>query len=647
MPTINDHELIASTPLWNSEFDAGERFDTEIAAALRGGEDRAALIQKPWRSMRLPFQFRTPAERGAFDLAVREGLRTGRVAAPYWPRPCETTAFGSDTIDVADTWTWAAGDYAWLEEDGAGEVVQIASIDALELTLEDTIAGTYTAGCALLYPLLFGMIEREHSLISPDIDAPVLQFSEPSALGDYAGYSCAAAAEPPETAAFNVCDGNPELTLTLMECPLEYRISWPPVFAASAYVIYEADTEEGTYTVRSEESVMFDAPSGVYYIDVRIVDLLNASRWIKVAPSFGESEGTVGAPVEVPTITIERVMRTVQERRYRATKANGYTTAGGYALASGNEYVDWPDRVLGGAGDPGNYPADAYYLADLTAAEAATAQTLVQYIADVLKHNGWLAFYFNTDDMDALDGVASHTMLSTTQLPALTVTTGNYLASLETLAEYCCELVIAKVPTVRIGSTGVDDREVRVGDSYAYLGSSTSASCVDSVDDSLDAWNADSWTETPDFTLAVYDLPGAEYDEFGGITGNTRYFFACRGRSQADLSMFPSGTAAMFYKLVRAGGAFPDSEYEFNAYAPQSALGTTETYAISENWMRSVALSVNGVRETSTFGNISEPDYLADCLPDTDDGYIRTKGWQATGEFAAVEVTRLQWTYTL
>jgi uncharacterized phage protein (TIGR02218 family) len=163
---IDGHALLDFAADWKNGAALSLRWQTEIAAALDGGEDRAGLRPAPRATASWRLTARDAMEAARLETQLRAALDSGLAAAPCHARPCYVMEVANDgqTLVLKPTrWPWAVGD--WLLVFDASGQTQTRQITAVEdngtaLQLNASIADPPPVGAAV-YPLIFGRLEIE------------------------------------------------------------------------------------------------------------------------------------------------------------------------------------------------------------------------------------------------------------------------------------------------------------------------------------------------------------------------------------------------------------------------------------------------------------------------------------------------------
>lgn len=244
-------------------------------------------------------------------------------------------------------------------------------------------------------------------------------------------------------------------------------------------------------------------------------------------PSFQLSRVCTPPPECADSPSVESVMRALQERQIQVT---------GVA-------VTWLNRTNAGTEDPPlaltptpDYPPDGFFDGDTTDTLRAAQVTDIS--------SNWDDTWLNADTYTSYvvtnvwEGLASLVEIDTTLYPPPVVTEGNWETSLETLADYCCELeTLAVIPNMY-------SSESRYGES-AFV-----ASCAGAKAAAAAEWLLSTWVPAGvgfgDYEEATYDAGSVEWK----YTLRRERFW-----SRFDLSLIPTGGTTSVYVALGQNGA--------------------------------------------------------------------------------------------
>ncbi len=162
---INGHVLIPDLANWGSGVQLSRQWQTEIGETVTGAEDRGALRQVPRLELDFEIPTLTQEQRARFEDRLREALKSGKAAVPFWGRASDlaTDASGTSAELATTNWPWQVGDYVFFLdatnlEQPIHAVRQITAKTGLVLTLNSALPQTFKAG-SLVWPMLFGKPE--------------------------------------------------------------------------------------------------------------------------------------------------------------------------------------------------------------------------------------------------------------------------------------------------------------------------------------------------------------------------------------------------------------------------------------------------------------------------------------------------------
>ena len=162
---VNGYVLLPTLPDWESGMTIVHQWQTEIALAKRGYEDRASLRPVPQAQMAWQVVTTTATDGAMLEDQIRAALRSGQACAPCWARPSYVAAVAGTQVTLEPTrWAWVANDYLYaIGFDGTTHVCQVLFVNGTQLSLDAPLPAVAT-----VWPLLFGRLETE----SPEQEAP-------------------------------------------------------------------------------------------------------------------------------------------------------------------------------------------------------------------------------------------------------------------------------------------------------------------------------------------------------------------------------------------------------------------------------------------------------------------------------------------
>lgn len=447
LTTVNGAILIPTPPDWSSQVSGSRRWEVRTSQALDGSEDRIGVRYNSLRSLQFTPKLMDQSERSRFMDRIRAAVKLGQAAVPYWGRGRELAADVSGTALQIDSGSaeLAVGDYVlfldWTTDPEDWDCIEIsAKSSATNYTLDSSVSRTYSA-TSYCWPILFGRIETNDADLLDDYRGKMqVRFMEPQGAGDLldAATSCGAAPAASTAGTVTFCEGSITLSVDTSGCAGAYDLSWTKLEYADQYVI-KRGASGGPYS-----TVVATVSDLSYSVNRPWLD----DEYYVVVGQIGSYEVTSNE-VTLPAITVESLMRAVQERYYAAI----------------GSYYTWPstpfDRVSDGT-PPGNYPADGFYDPDLP--DAAREVALLQGIADVFVASPYLLRrYLDLDETSllTLHGVnvalpyfedSSGTRLSPFNALPMTVASGTRSTQARTLASYCCLLQFLGIEIVTGGA---------------------------------------------------------------------------------------------------------------------------------------------------------------------------------------------------
>jgi hypothetical protein len=159
---INGCVLFPHRCSWGTKAVSGKRlWETEIVAALPGGETRQALRSVSRRSLNFMVAAQSLQERVRLEARIDQAASTGYACAPLHGRACslaQPAAGGTNSITLAASaaWIWQPGDYAILiVNDTTFDVQPVTTVVGAVLDFPGNLNFAWPA-TALVWPLIFG-----------------------------------------------------------------------------------------------------------------------------------------------------------------------------------------------------------------------------------------------------------------------------------------------------------------------------------------------------------------------------------------------------------------------------------------------------------------------------------------------------------
>ena len=167
---VNSHVLLPDAPNWRERPAWSRAWQTEVAEAVTGAEDRGALRQIPRVSLSYLLTPLHLQQQQRLESRLQAALKSGLAAVPYWGRGSELSAAASGTSASlsAPYFPFAIGDYVLFLDlsDPLNPVFESKQLTGAGATLgwSGALSHTYPAGC-FVYLLLFGPVTAQD--ISP------------------------------------------------------------------------------------------------------------------------------------------------------------------------------------------------------------------------------------------------------------------------------------------------------------------------------------------------------------------------------------------------------------------------------------------------------------------------------------------------
>jgi hypothetical protein len=344
----------------------GRSWSTAIADGVQDHEDRASLRPRAMRSVSWQVVATSLAERVDLEAVIATVLEHGNACAPFWSRGWAVAAFSGSTATLSSPLP-VAGDWIHFLDAAGWFCLKVQSMSGATATFTAAAPRAFAGGIAR--PVIFGRVYTEGlQAIDGEMATATFRVVEPMGIGTRATQSCSAPSCPTAPTSVSMCEPPPSLSITPATQCGQFTLSWATEPAAT-WKVWSSTASTGPWTLVTTLSAVG------YSADVP----LRTGRYYTVTVIRGGIESERSNAVFAAGVTLERLMRTLQERR----------TAGGGAA------VNWPDRTLPSAGDPGSYPTDGFYAADI-AADGATELSLLQSVFDAFD-SGWVEKYLSGD----------------------------------------------------------------------------------------------------------------------------------------------------------------------------------------------------------------------------------------------------------
>ncbi len=227
--TIADIPFLSAAPDWNAKPSWKRNWIGDIAAALFGAEQRAAMRSRGLVTLGYRVTPYTTEDRAQAEAVWRAALKAARIAIPYWTHGAELAADIASNSSLlilnSSLYTFRAGDFLWLpngENGGQASRVTAVNNDG-SLSLVSNTAFALSAG-DLIWPVVFGIPKpgADNSGDSPArllLEVTVTDIDEQLALKDFY-LSAPAILDPPAGGTATSFGG---------------LVSWTPVADATGY----------------------------------------------------------------------------------------------------------------------------------------------------------------------------------------------------------------------------------------------------------------------------------------------------------------------------------------------------------------------------------------------------------------------------
>ena len=165
MDTFQEHVLLPHLPDWTQRVEWTRTWQTGIADAVDGSEERVALRPQGRHRLRYVISPGALGERALLLARLRQALKTGLVAVPFWGRGLRLVEAwaGSNTVTLAaaTSWRFLPGDpvyFGSLDADAFdhGEIRPLTKIEGTTLTVDGVLTRSHVGFC---WPMLLGRLD--------------------------------------------------------------------------------------------------------------------------------------------------------------------------------------------------------------------------------------------------------------------------------------------------------------------------------------------------------------------------------------------------------------------------------------------------------------------------------------------------------
>lgn len=576
-------------------------YRTAIADDCESGEDRAALRPRAMRGIQFDVIANTAADANLLQAVVAAATQEGNACAPLYGRGWRliTTAAGASI--VLGPPLPKAGDWL-LWEDPLGRFYRkVLSVADTTVTFTEAFPRTLQPGTKM-WPMIFGRFTlTQTTYANAVLSAATVKVVEPMGVGTRATQSCPVPSCPTPPTPVDLCEGPPVLSIDVEGACGSVILSWLGEPSAS-WKIYKAPAPTGPWTLVTE----------VFEPGYSTPKPLRAGSYYAVTVIRGSVESDRSNVVFAAGVRLELLMRVVQERY----------------IAGGLGEITWYDRVLPSVGNPGTYPADGYYDADIAAdPSGATEGIRLQHIFDQLTALASVALEDSPEDTTA----PAYMTVGSGPLAALphTVTAETLDSSMRLLVNTLCAFNhIAREGYIVDASSDEEHPAYNNWKSAEAFETSASAALAALAS----AWGATMYAPNPP---PIIGMEGQTYhEEIPPDSGNKWYypkFFRARGTVAVDLT----GMAGSI-RLYMMCGPYPDGP-QWESFAP---------VAVDSKYHSWRAVSGNAPWESELLnGADSLPSFTMPYVLDT--GY--NMGWRV-GTFSdlpPILAVKETWTYKL
>jgi hypothetical protein len=176
--TIAGHVLFPHRPDWRTRVDWTRTWDTVIRDSVVGTEQRLAMRPRGRVGLKFRFMAFDDVEHHLFQDRLREALKVGRIAVPFFGRGirlAQSVNSGVSLLPITEepNWEWSAADILWIGHPVSSlwntwETVELTEFpgDGTAVLAAPT-ANQYPAGTRV-YPLLYGRADMADAELLDD-----------------------------------------------------------------------------------------------------------------------------------------------------------------------------------------------------------------------------------------------------------------------------------------------------------------------------------------------------------------------------------------------------------------------------------------------------------------------------------------------
>src|ERR1017187_1091738 len=159
---VNGSVILPTRPNWRDTVTWKRSWQTTIAGALQGQEDRRALRRIPRVMLNWLITTLSTEESAVLETRINAALKSGLACTGYWGHAAEIASdvTGTSAAIEPGSWPWAAGDYVLFIDPTTGtfDAIKVDSVSGSTLTLHTSVSQTYKA-CWLCWPIIFGKLQ--------------------------------------------------------------------------------------------------------------------------------------------------------------------------------------------------------------------------------------------------------------------------------------------------------------------------------------------------------------------------------------------------------------------------------------------------------------------------------------------------------
>lgn len=392
MTLVDGYVLFPGDANWKESLRGSRDWETGIETALAGNEERWALIANTKKSLSFLVTLANVQQLAILTDRIQAAQKSAKACCPHYGRGLKIAGnVSGDEVEFDNPGTLAVGDFVFFQRmdmmgEGSYDVREILSEAAGVFTLDSAVSQTYLAG-TYAWPVFFGCLKVETLTAQRGTTGQLrLTFGPPVETNAQLDDECSSGGTI-----------FPVLAYATQDACNTLRLQWYRSINASSYKVLAGDAPGGPY-------VEVDTTTDLY---LEIEAPLFLPEYYVVVAVRDDLESDESNEVKIEAITLERVMRVIQERRRQsfAWSSSAASGAGDWIL-----WANYANLYFGV--DPGKYPVDGFYDAQVFSApgvvDSAQVYVMLQDISDAFHDDNWLNNFGVDGDWEAAPLIQVH-----------------------------------------------------------------------------------------------------------------------------------------------------------------------------------------------------------------------------------------------